>query len=45
MAPQQPFSEVSAYFNRRISMDTKGPISPPSDGISYVYVIVDAVTH
>ena len=26
-------------------MDTKGPISPSSDGNSYVYVIVDAFTH
>ena len=26
-------------------MDMKGPISPSSDGNSYVYVIVDAFTH
>ena len=26
-------------------MDTKGPISPPSDGNSYVYFIVDAFIH
>ena len=45
MASQQPFIEVSPYFNQRISMDTKGPISPPSDGNSYFYVIVDAFTH
>ena len=45
VAPQQPFLEVSPYFNHRISMDTKGPISPPSDDNSYVYVIVDAFTH
>ena len=44
MAPQQPFLEVSPYFNHRISMDTKGPNSPSSDGNSYVYVIVDAFT-
>ena len=25
-------SEVSPYFNHRISMDTKGPISQSSDG-------------
>ena len=43
--PQQPFLEVSPYFNHRISMDTKGPISPPSDGNSYIYVIVEAFTH
>ena len=45
MAPQQPFLEVSPYFNHRISVDTNGPISPSSDGNSYVYVIVDAFTH
>ena len=45
MAPQQPFLEVSPYFNHRISMDTKCPISPSSDGNSYVYVIVDAFSH
>ena len=43
--PQQPFLEVSPYFIHRISTDTKGPISPSSDGNSYVYVIVDAFTH
>ena len=26
-------------------MDTKGPVSPSSDGISYVYFIVDTFTH
>ena len=45
MAPQLPFLEASTYFNHRISMDTKGPISPSSDGKSYVYVIVHAFTH
>ena len=45
MATQQPILEVSPYFNHCISMDTKGPTSPPSDGNSYVYVIVDAFTH
>ena len=45
MAPQKPFLEVSAYFNHRISMDTKGPFSPSSHGNFYVYVIVDAFTH
>ena len=44
MAPQQPFLEVSPYLNHRISMDAKDPISPSSDGKSYVYVIVDAFT-
>ena len=26
-------------------MDTTGPISPPSVGNSYIYIIVDAFTH
>ena len=34
MAPQQPFLAVSPYFNHRISMDAKGPITPSSDGNS-----------
>ena len=42
MAPQQPVLEVSLYFNQRISMDTKGPISATSDGNSSVYVVIDA---
>ena len=37
--------EFSPYFNHRVSMDTKGPISPSSDGNSCVYVIVEAFTH
>ena len=45
LAPQQTFLEVSPYFSLRISMDTKGPISPSSDGHSYAFVIVDAITH
>ena len=45
MASQHPFLEISPYFNHRISVDTKGPISPSSDGNSYVFVIVDAFTH
>ena len=45
MALQQPFLEVSPYFNHRITMDTKGLISLSSDRNSYVYVIVDAFTH
>ena len=45
MTPQQSFLEVSPYFNQRISMYTKGPTSPSSDGNFYVYVIVDVFTH
>ena len=45
MAPKLPFLEVSPYFNHCISMDTKAPISPSSDGNSYVDVIVEAFTH
>ena len=38
----QTFSENASYFNYRISMDTKGPINPPSNQNSYIHVIVDA---
>ena len=44
MAQQQPVLEVSPYFNQRISMDTRGPISATSDGNSSIYVIIDAFT-
>ena len=44
-APEQPFIEFSSYFIHLISMDTKGPTSPPSDKKSYVYVIIDAFAH
>ena len=37
MAPHQPFSEVLSYFNDRISSDIKRPISPFSEGNSYIY--------
>ena len=33
------------YFSHCISMDTKGPIFPASDGHSYIYVIVHEFTH
>ena len=45
MAPQQPFLDVSPYFNHHISMNTKSPISTYCDGNSYVSIIVDAFTH
>ena len=41
----QTFSENASYFNFRTSMDTKGPINPPSNQNSYVHVIVDAFSH
>ena len=41
----QTFSEIASYFNYRISMDTKGPINPPSNQNSYIHVIVDAFSH
>ena len=41
----QTFSENASYFNYRISMDTKGPINPPSNQNSYIHVIVDASSH
>ena len=42
---KQDFKGQSLYFNHRISFDTKGPISPSSEGNSYIMVIVDAFTH
>ena len=41
----QTFSENASYFNYRVSMDTKGPINPPSKQNSYIRVIVDAFSH
>ena len=45
IAKKQDFKAQSSYFNHRSSFDTKGPISPYSEGNSYVMVIVDAFTH
>ena len=42
---KQDFKGPRLYFNHRISFDTKGPISPSSEGNSYIMVIVDAFTH
>ena len=39
------FSEHVPSFNYRISMDTKGPINPPSHNKSYIHVIIDAFSH
>ena len=44
-APTQLFSEHAPLVNYRISMDTKGPINPPSQHKSYIHVIVDAFSH
>ena len=44
-APTQSFSEQAPSFNYRISMDTKGPINPPSHNKSYIHVIIDAFSH
>ena len=44
-APTQSFSEHAPSFNYRISMDTKGPINPPSHNKSYIHVIFDAFSH
>ena len=45
IAQKQDFKRQNLYFNDRISFDTKGPISPSSEGNSYIMVIVDAFTH
>ena len=44
-APTQSFSEHAPSFNYRISMDTKGPINPPSHNKSYIHVTIDAFSH
>ena len=44
-APTQSFSEHAPSFNYRISLDTKGPINPPSHNKSYIHVIIDAFSH
>ena len=44
-APTQSFSEHVPSFNYRISMDTKGPINPPSHNKSFIHVIMDAFSH
>ena len=38
-------SEHAPSFNYRFSMDTKGPINPPSHSKSYIHVIIDAFSH
>ena len=45
IAQKQDFKGQKLYFNHRISFDRKGPISPTSEGNSYIMVIVDAFTH
>ena len=44
-AATQPFSENNPSFKYRISMDTKGPINPPSPNKSYIHVIIDSSSH
>ena len=44
-ATKQTFSKNASYFNNRKSMDTKGPINPPSKQNSYIHVIRDAFSH
>ena len=43
--PTQSISEHASSFNYRISMDTKGPINPPSHNKSYIHVIIDTFSH
>ena len=44
-APTQSFSDHAMSINYRISLDTKGPINPPSQNKSYIHVIIDAFRH
>ena len=45
IVPKQSVAEHASSFNYKISMDTKGPINPPSQHKSYIHVIVDAFSH
>ena len=45
ISEKQDFKGQSLHFNHRISLDVKRPISPSSEGNSYIMVIVDAFTH
>ena len=45
ISPPLTFYENATHFNYRISMDTKGPISPSSQNNSYIFVIIDAFSH
>ena len=45
ISPPLPFYENATHFNYRISMDTKGPISPSSQNNSYIFVIIEAFSH
>ena len=45
ISPPLHFFENATHFNYRISMDTKGPISPSSQNNSYIFVIIDAFSH
>ena len=44
-APTDSFSEHAPSFNYRISMDTKGPINPPSHNKPYIHAMIDAFSH
>ena len=45
ISPPLCFYENATHFNYRISMDTKRPISPSSQGNFYIFVIIDAPSH
>ena len=44
-APLQSFSQHAPSCNYRMSMDSKGPITPSSQNKSCIHVIVDAFSH
>ena len=44
-APTQSFSEHAPSFSYRLSMDTRGPLNPPSQLESYFHVIIYAFSH
>ena len=38
------FADTAPCFNHRVSMDSKGPITPTSDGHTYIIVMIDHFT-
>ena len=42
---QEQLATTKTYFNEVITIDTKGPINPTSEGNNCIFVIVDAFSH
>ena len=42
---QEQLATTKTYFNEVITIDTKGPINPTSEGNNCIFVILDAFSH